>query len=117
MFERYKFFEGLTSLFESNGTVFIGAGGELTSGDGEDLDLHYDSEGFKCINCSGWNGFCEYRVADLIAVQFKFLQLPLEQLYRVRAFHLDGNKENLSFNNIGYRFRLGLTSDAWPTTA
>jgi hypothetical protein len=108
MFKRYVFAEGLTSLFSSNRKYLINTKGQIKDLEGNDLPYNKDIDGNKIVTCYGWDGFREYRVIDLIVVQYKFLSIPIDEYNKIVAFVIDGNPENTNASNIGYRFSSGL---------
>lgn len=101
------FIEGLTNLIGSNGKYLINNDGQIKDIKGNDIPVTRDSEGHKVVTCLGWAGHQEYRVIDLMALQFKNLQIPVEDYDKVIAFVIDGNKDNAHASNIGYRFKGG----------
>lgn len=105
MFKRYVYFEGLASLVGSDGQFLINVKGQIKDCDGNDLLWHYDSEGHRVVKCVGWDGEKNYRIIDLMAIQFKNLQIPHENYCRVIAFVIDRDKDNTHAANIGYRFK------------
>ena len=107
MFERYTFFEGLTSLLGSKRKLLINNAGQIKNLAGNDLPTEIDPEGYATVECDLWDGFRRYRVVDLVALQFKQIQIPEKHYGRVSGFVLDGNKDNTHASNVGYRFRDG----------
>lgn len=107
MFKRFVFIEGLTSLIGSNGKYLINNKGQIKDITGDDIPYTKDENGHKVVNCLGWAGEKDYRVIDLVALQFKGLQIPVEDYDKVIAFAIDGNKDNTHASNIGYRFKNG----------
>lgn len=106
MFSRYILTEGLTNLLKSK-DIKINIQGQIKDKMGNDLPVYKNSNGDLAVEADSWDGFKEYRVVDLMALQFKGLIIP-EYLYsKVKAFTIDGNKENLFVENIGYRFEGG----------
>ncbi len=116
MFKRYVFIEGLTNLLGSNGKYLINNDGQIKDIKGNDIEFHRDDEGHRVVHCSGWDGEREYRVIDLVAIQFKGLYITADCYAEITAFVIDGNKDNVHAANIGYRFRLGISSDPWPNS-
>lgn len=107
MLKKYRYFEGLTSLkFSAKGTL-INYLGQIKDVMGNDLPRQRDSEGHWCVDVDSWNGFGSYKIIDLVAIQYKELNLPLELLPEVVTFCIDGDKENVSASNVGYRFKSG----------
>ena len=104
MFKRYVFFEGLTSLLGSENKILINNLGQIKDVNGNNLELHRDSDGHQLVTCCGWDGLRQYRVIDLVAIQFKELLIDKTQFKQVAAFVIDGDKDNTHANNIGYRF-------------
>ena len=107
MFKRYMFCEGPTNLLGSNNSYFIFNSGKIIDKNGNEIPVQKDSNGHKTVTCLGWAGYKEYRVIDLMALQFKDLKIPKEDYDKVIAFCCDGNPENLHASNIGYRFKEG----------
>lgn len=104
MFRRYEYLEGLTSLNDSNGKYLINTDGQIKNIKGNDLQYELDEEGHKVVYCLAWDGKRKYRVIDLVALQFKFLKLPLNKKGLVKAFVIDGDKQHTHASNVGYRF-------------
>lgn len=105
MFKRYVYLEGLTNLHGSDGKYLINNDGQVKDIKGNDVEYFYDSEGHANVKCKSWDGERDYRVIDLVAIQFKSLNIPIEDYNKVVAFCIDGNKENQHASNIGYRFK------------
>lgn len=107
MFKRYVYLEGLTNLLGSNGKYLINNAGQVKDIQGNDLPVHLDVDGQKVVNCIGFDGERNYRVIDLVAIQFKSIYIPEADFNKVIAFCIDGNKENTHASNVGYRFKGG----------
>lgn len=107
MFKRYVFVEGLTNLLGSNGKFLINNDGQIKDIKGNDLEYRRDDEGNRIVHCLGWAGERDYRVIDLVALQFKGLKIPKDDYDKVIAFTIDGNLDNTHAENIGYRFKGG----------
>lgn len=107
MFKRYVFIEGLTNLHGSNGKYLINNDGQIRDVKGNELPYRRDDDGNKIVHCLGWDGERDYRVIDLVAIQFKSLYIPQTDYGKVIAFTIDGNPENVHARNIGYRFEGG----------
>lgn len=107
MFKRYVYIEGLTTLLGSNGKYLINNDGQIKDIKGNDIEFRRDDEGHRVVHCSGWDGEREYRVIDLVAVQFKGLYIPADCYNEIVAFVIDSDKDNVHAVNIGYRFRNG----------
>ena len=107
MFKRYVFIEGLTSLIGSNGKYLINIKGQIKDIEGNNLLVRLNEQGHKIVYCCSWNGEQDYRVIDLVALQFKSLQIPKKDYEKVEAFVIDGNPDNTHAENIGYRFKGG----------
>lgn len=107
MFKRYVYNEGLTSLTGSNGQYLINIMGQIKDKFGNDVQTSLDKEGHLTVNVCGWDGIKEYRVIDLVAIQFKSLKIPVSDYSKIIAFVIDGNKFNIHAENIGYRFLNG----------
>lgn len=106
-FKRYEFIEGLTSLHGSGNKILINNAGQIKDPQGNDLTYDRDAEGHQTVVCPGWDGIREYRVIDLVALQFKNLRIGVENFGAVQAFVIDGNKDNTHAGNVGYRFKNG----------
>ena len=104
MFKRYVFTEGFTNLLWSNGKYLININGQIKDIEGNDVDYRRDDEGHLTVHCSGWDGERSYRVVDLIAIQFKDLRISELDYVKVKAFVIDGDKNNTHAGNVGYRF-------------
>lgn len=107
MFKRYVFVEGLTSLLGSNGKFLINNDGQIKDIKGNDLEIYRDGEGNRIVHCLGWDGERDYRVIDLVALQFKSLKIPRDDYDKVIAFTIDSDPDNVHAVNIGYRFKDG----------
>jgi HNH endonuclease len=108
MFKRYVYFEGLTSLFGSDNKVLISNRGQIRDLYGDEIKIEIDDGGHLLVNCQAWDGLKNYRVIDLVALQFKGLTIPVNLYSEVNAFVIDGDKKNTHASNIGYRFRHSL---------
>ena len=107
MFERYSYTKGLTNLIKSDKEYLINVLGQIKDKNGNDVKISKDNNGDIIVKVKSWNGFTFYRVIDLMALHFKFLTIPEEFYHHVKAFVIDGDKENLHATNIGYRFKDG----------
>ncbi len=107
MFERYNYTKGLTNLIKSDKEYMINILGQIKDKNGNDIKTSKDENGDIIVNVKSWNGFTSYRVIDLMVFHFKFLTIPEEFYHHIKAFVIDGNKENLHASNIGYRFKEG----------
>lgn len=107
MFKRYTYVEGLTNLIDNNEGVLINILGQVKDKYGNDLMTMRDAQDHKTVNVQSWDGKRNYRVIDLVALQFKSLMIPKDKYGKVIAFVIDGNKENTHAENIGYRFEGG----------
>ncbi len=104
MFKRFFYIEGLTSLLYSDNKYLINILGKIKNKLGDDVPTSIDKDGHKVVHVQSWDGEREYRVIDLVALQFKSLQIPLKHYDKIIAFVIDGNKDNTHAENIGYRF-------------
>lgn len=107
MFRRYVYKEGLTTLLGSSGKFLINNDGQIRDVKGNELPYRRDDDGNKVVTCTSWDGERDYRVIDLVALQFKNLQIPKSRYGEVSAFVMDGNPENTHARNVGYRFKAG----------
>lgn len=107
MFKRYVFIEGLTNLLGSRGKFLINNDGQIKDIKGNDIPFWCDDSGNKVVHCHGWDGERDYRIIDLVAIQFKSLHIPIEDYNKIMAFTIDGNPNNTHASNIGYRFKEG----------
>lgn len=107
MFKRYIYIEGLTNLLGSNKKFYINNDGQVKDIKGNDIPYWRDNDGNKVVHCLGWDGERDYRVIDLVAIQFKSLKIPVEDYNNVIAFTIDGDPDNTHAKNIGYRFKNG----------
>lgn len=107
MFKRFIQTQGLTNLKGSQGEYVIGITGNILDTNGNKIETRKDSDGHHVVRVKGWNGLKDYRVIDLMAIQFKGLVIPEKDYDKVIAFCIDGNKDNLRAENIGYRFKDG----------
>ena len=107
MFKRYVFIEGLTNLLGSHGKYLINIEGQIKDIKGNDINYRRDDEGQKVVHCIGFDGERDYRVIDLVAIQFKSLHIPFEDYGKIIAFVIDGDPDNIHARNIGYRFQGG----------
>lgn len=116
MFERYIFFEGLTSLLGSKRKLLINNAGQIKNLAGNDLPTEIDSEGYATVKCELWDGFRQYRIINLVALQFKQIKIPEKHYSKVAGFVLDGDKNNTHASNIGYRFINGpIETEGFPS--
>lgn len=107
MFKRYVYMEGLTTLLGSSGKFLINNDGQIRDAKGNELQYRRDDDGNKVVTCLSWDGERDYRVIDLVALQFKNLQIPKSRYGEVSAFVIDGDLENTHASNVGYRFTAG----------
>lgn len=107
MFKRYAFIEGLTNLLGSKGQYLINNDGQIRDIKGNELSYQRDVDGNKIVHCLGWDGQRDYRVIDLVALQFKSLYIPQSDYDKIIAFTIDDNPDNTHARNIGYRFKDG----------
>lgn len=107
MLKRFVYLEGLTNLLGSGGKYLINNDGQIKDIKGNDIPVRLDGDGHKVVNCLGFNGLRDYRVIDLVAIQFKSFYIPQEDYVKVIAFCIDGNKDNTHASNVGYRFEGG----------
>jgi hypothetical protein len=107
MFKRYENTEGFIELKGSNNQYFINVDGCIKDASGSSIPYNLDHEGYATVHCLGWDGEREYRIADLMVIQFKYLYIPIGDYDKITAFHIDSNKYNLHASNIGYRFKGG----------
>jgi hypothetical protein len=106
MLKRFKHVEGLTNLIAVD-KLLVNIHGKVKDLYGEDLPVIKDENGDNCVFIDAWDGKRNYRLLDLLAVQFKCYDLPWHLYKEVVAFPIDGDKDNLFAENIGYRFRTG----------
>lgn len=107
MFKRYLYMEGSTAIIGSGGENLIDNSGIVSCSDGQVIIHTYNDDGHQVVHCSGWDGKRDYRVIDLVAIQFKSLCIPEDDYRKVIAFVIDGNPDNTHAFNIGYRFKDG----------
>lgn len=105
MFKRYKYVEGLTSLLGSNKRYYINIFGKVHDFWGAEVPTKIDHEGYAIVNVEGWDGKRDYRILNLMAIQFKQLDIPKESYNDVIGFPMDGDKNNHHANNVAYRFK------------
>lgn len=115
MLKRYRFVDGFESVIGSNNEYFIDNNGKIVDKEEKVVKSTEDSDGYSLIRCLAWDGYRLYRAIDLVAIQFKNLFIPTEDLNKVVAFVIDGDKKNLHASNVGYRFTGGkLESKTYP---
>lgn len=107
MFRKYRYFEGLTNLQFSTQGFHINYLGQVKDKWGNDIPKEKDEEGHWVVEVDSWNGLGKYRIIDLMTFQFKYIQIPKDLFGNIVAFVIDGNKDNVQANNIGYRFKGG----------
>lgn len=105
MFKRYAYAEGLTSLIDSGGDFYININGKVLDKWGEEVPMKTNDNGDCAVNVVSWDGHREYRILDLMAIQFKDLHIPKINYNDIVAFPVDGDKNNLHAKNVGYRFK------------
>lgn len=101
MLKRFRYIDGLTAVPGYEG-ILISLRGSVKDKYGDDLPWEVDSDGYRIIPFLG-----RKRVIDLLAITFKCFDLPLSFHGEVLAFPVNGNKEDLGIENIGYRFKSG----------
>ena len=104
MLRRYKFVEGPVVLSGSDGKFFITTHGVILSKEGEIVPFEKDEEGHRVVHVHGWDGERQYRIIDLITIQFKEISIEKENYNKVISFVINGDKDNTHASNIGYRF-------------
>lgn len=114
MFKRYTYHEGLTSLIESNGQYFITIKGVVKNHWGETVPARLDQEGYEVVHVLSWDGLRDYRIIDLMTVQFKDIHIPKENYNDIVSFPMDGNKQNVHAKNVGYRFKNKIEAKEQP---
>jgi len=114
MFERYVYTDGLTSLKKSNDCFWISVKGEVKDVNFNDVLKEKDFGGFDVVKVVSWDGYRLYRVIDLIVIHFKDLYIPEERYSDVLGFPLDGNKNNVHAQNVGYRFKQKIEVKGYP---
>lgn len=107
MFKRYVYIEGLTNLLGSDGKYLINIDSQVKDVKGNDIPFYRDENGHKVVRCQGWDGERDYRVIDLMVIQFKGLRIPSKFFDRIIGFCIDGDFNNTHARNIGYRFAHG----------
>ena len=107
MFKRYVYVKGLIPLVGSNGEYLINILGQIKDVYGNDLPTTRDANNDLVVRCEGWDGERDYRVMDLMVIQFKGLYIPREKFGEIVAFAIDGDRDNCHAKNIGYRFKCG----------
>lgn len=86
---------------------FIDINGLVYGTDGRPLPVIKDQEGYSAVFADLWDQVRYYRVADLMAIAYKNVQMPFHLWNRVEGFCIDNDQDNLRAGNIGYRFRNG----------
>lgn len=114
MFKRYTYTEGLTNLVDSGGNFYINICGEVLDKWGHLIPVKINHEDDLVVNVISWNGQAEYRILDLMVVQYKDLHIPKRNYNDVVAFPVDGDKNNVHANNIGYRFKEKIEVSNFP---
>lgn len=107
MLSRYYYVEGLTGLIGSQGKYLINYLGQVKDNLGNDVPINTDPEGFKTVNVLSWDGYKDYRIVDLMVLQYKYIRIPSELYKNIIGFVIDGDHNNLQAKNIGYRFKNG----------
>lgn len=107
MFRKYWYFEGLTNLRFSTQGFYINYLGQIKDKMGNDIPREKDVDGHWVVEVDSWNGLGKYRIIDLMTFQFKNISIPRELLGEIVSFVIDGDKDNVHANNLGYRFRNG----------
>lgn len=105
MFKRYTYTEGLTSLVDSGGNFYINIYGKVLDKWGRDVPVKVNDENDLVVEVLSWDGQREYRVLDLMVAQYKDLHIPKRNYNDMVAFPVDGDKNNVHANNVGYRFK------------
>lgn len=105
MFKRYVYAEGLTSLTDSGNDFYVNINGKVLDRWGEEVPIKINDENDCVVNVVSWDGDREYRILDLMAIQFKDLHIPKINYNDIVAFPVDGNHQNLHARNVGYRFK------------
>lgn len=74
----------------------------------DNVETTLNEDGDKCVSLTYLNKPGTYRVVDLMASHFKFMdKLNDNQLEQVIGFHVNGEKDHFHASNIGYRFKGG----------
>lgn len=114
MFKRYTYTEGLTSLVDSGGNFYINIYGKVLDKWGQDVPVKVNDENDLVVDVFSWDGQREYRILDLMAAQYKGLHIPKRNYNDVVAFPVDGDKNNVHANNVGYRFKEKIEVSNFP---
>lgn len=107
MLKRYSYMEGFTNITGSDGKYLISCEGSVKRSSGAEVEQFTTPDGHIAIRCKAWDGERDYRIIDLIAIQFKCLKIDVVDYNSVVAFHIDGDFQNLKADNVGYRFSNG----------
>lgn len=90
-----------------NGCV-ININGQVKNKFMDNLETSINEDGDKCVSLTYLGKPGTYRVVDLMATHFKFMdEFTDEQLDQVIGFHVNGEKDHFHAGNIGYRFKNG----------
>lgn len=103
MLKRFIQTDSLVSLIGSSDGTLIYPNGNIILKDGTSPTRRHDSNGDVVVIVESIFGLKEYKVLDLLLYQFKGINISL--LSEVISFPIDGDKNNTTALNTGYRFK------------
>ena len=114
MFKRYTYVEGLTNLNDNNEGVLINILGQVKNKYGNDLTITHDAQDHKVVNVQSWDGKRDYRVIDLIALQFKSLMIKNgKSLMILKKKYILGQKTKWMVKKLQGKSLLLTVADLW----
>lgn len=105
MFEKYLKGKGVVAFPHTQSSYFITAKGDVIDDTGTSLPVTLDKDNQPRVFANLWLGKKYYLVADLMAIVFKNVKLPVNLWKEVEGFYIDEDVNNRHASNIGYRFR------------
>lgn len=106
MLKTFNSFKNVLPILGGSEKEFVTVSGKIKNEDMVELETFEDSNGDLMITVLFLGRLSSYRVIDIVAVHFKFMEhLPFDVLRRVEAFPIDGNQRHTHAGNLGYRFK------------
>lgn len=104
MLKTFFSIDGFTFLPGSNGLYKIDSQGLLLDALNNAIPSVLDPEGNHCYDIFWLNGRQLYKTAFLLLIVFKPVHIHFSKLQNINVGFIDGNKQNLSLNNVVWKF-------------
>lgn len=107
MFERYVITDNFLSIPLSGNNFLINYTGEIKDRDGVLIPKCEDIDGNEIVCLDLWNGYQNYKVAILVALTFKSINIPINYWNRLDVLFVDSNNKNIHPSNLVWKFPEG----------